>query len=122
MPASRGQQKMAESRQIETNQFLSIYVTCPDRDCARTIATHLLEARLIACANIFDGAQSLYHWQGEIAEDSETILIMKAPATSFDAIEAEVTARHPYDVPCILGWPIVEGHAPYLEWLAEQTN
>ncbi len=117
---------MADSRQSgqsqNSTQFLSLYVTCPDRDCATYIARALLEARLIGCANIFDNARSLYHWQNEIAEGIETILIMKAPATSFDAIEAEVTARHPYDVPCLIAWPIVAGHAPYLDWLAVQTK
>lgn len=117
---------MADSRQSgpkqNSTEFLSIYVTCPDQDWAAAIARALLEARLIACATFFDGAQSLYHWQGEIAEDRETVLIMKARAAAFDAIEAKIKARHPYDVPCILGWPIVAGHAPYLEWLAAETT
>jgi len=45
-----------------------IYVTCPDREVARTIARTLVEEKLIACANIIDGMTSIYRWENKIEE------------------------------------------------------
>lgn len=113
---------MAETRQINADQFISIYVTCPDQACAEQIAHALLDAQLIGCANLIDGARSLYRWQGEIADDRECVMIMKGRADHFPLIEETIRARHPYDVPCIIAWPFVAGHAPYLDWLADETD
>ena len=54
-----------------------VYVVAPHRDAATTIARELVESRLVACANIFDGMTSLYRWEGEIKQDHETVLILK---------------------------------------------
>lgn len=96
---------------------ISIYMTCPDEKSASDIAQNLLGQNLIACANILPAVRSLYKWDGDIQDDAECVVIMKARKADFPAIERTVIEQHPYDVPCLIAWPIVEGHAPYLEWL-----
>ncbi len=44
-----------------------LYITAGSAQEAASIARALLDARLIACANIIDGAKSLYRWEGKIA-------------------------------------------------------
>lgn len=41
-------------------EFVTLYVTAANREEARAIAHTLLQERLIACANIVEGAMSLY--------------------------------------------------------------
>ena len=46
--------------------YIVILVTAKDKKEAAKIARGLLEAKLIACANIIEGVQSLFWWQGKI--------------------------------------------------------
>ena len=43
--------------------------------------------------------RSIYRWQGEICDDSETLAIIKTTRERFDAMRARLVALHPYEVP-----------------------
>ena len=47
-------------------EFLFVYVTCKDRAEALNVGRAVVEARLAACANIIDGIDGIYWWQGEL--------------------------------------------------------
>ena len=102
--------------------FCSVYVTASDRDEAVRIGRALVEERLAACANVIDGARSLYRWEGEVRDDPEAVLILKTRAGLMDALASRVKEMHSYDVPCIVSWPILDGNAEYLSWLAAETD
>ncbi len=80
--------------------MIFIYTTCKDEHEAKTIATKLLEKKLIACANFFP-SQSMYKWKGKIVGDDEIVMILKTTDKNFSKIEKEITTLHSYDVPCI---------------------
>ncbi|MGB0920677.1 MAG: divalent-cation tolerance protein CutA [Alphaproteobacteria bacterium] len=101
---------------------ISIYVTCANGDEAKLIARHLLDKRLVACANILANVTSLYHWQGEIAEDVEVALIAKARATDFDNAAEVIRAHHSYDTPAIMAWPITAMDEATRAWLLAETK
>jgi periplasmic divalent cation tolerance protein len=69
-----------------------IYATAPSLDVAERIAASLLDARLIACANILPGMRAHYLWQGQRQVDEEVVLIMK---TRSDLAEAAIAAARP---------------------------
>lgn len=102
--------------------FCSVYVTASDRDEAVRIGRALVEDRLAACANVIDGARSLYRWEGEVRDDPEAVLILKTRVELMDALASRVKEMHSYDVPCIVSWPILDGNAEYLSWLAAETD
>ena len=62
--------------------FIFIYITNPTKDEAKMIAKHLLEKKLIACANIFP-INSLYWWKDKIADENEFALIVKTTEENF---------------------------------------
>jgi periplasmic divalent cation tolerance protein len=64
------------------------------------------------------GAHSIYRWQGKIEQAEECILIAKALASKFDALQVRVKEMHSYECPCIVAWPIVAGNDDYLKWIA----
>lgn len=99
-----------------------VYVTAEDAETARRIGRAVVEARLAACANVLDGMDSIYWWEGTVQEAREAVLILKTTAERFDALAARVRALHPYDLPCIVALPVVAGHAPYLDWIARETQ
>jgi periplasmic divalent cation tolerance protein len=99
-----------------------LYVTGPDHAAALAIARSLLEERLIACANVIDGATSLYWWEGKIDEAQETVLIAKTTSGHIPDIITRVLKLHPYSCPCVVALPIVAGNPAFLGWIREETT
>lgn len=98
-----------------------IYITAPDRETALSIAQVVVEERLAACANLLDGMTSVYRWEGEIRNDSETVLILKTVQSQLQRLTKRVIELHPYDVPCVMALPVVEGSATYLSWVRDEV-
>lgn len=96
------------------------YIPCPSAGEARRIARLLLAKRVVACANLVP-IQSLYWWEGRIADEAETVLIAKTVAGRADAVEREVRAAHPYKVPCIARCEI-RANADYMEWVKNEVE
>ena len=99
-----------------------IYITTGSRDEALAIARELVESRLAACANIIDGVRSIYRWQRNLESDSETILILKTRRDLVANVIDAVKAKHSYDCPDILEWPIRDGNVDFLSWIAAETR
>ncbi|CAO3446207.1 Periplasmic divalent cation tolerance protein CutA [Azospirillum argentinense] len=102
-------------------EFVFAYITAGSRDEARRIGRALVEERLAACANIFDGMTSIYRWQDAIEEATETVLIAKTRADLFDRLAARVRELHSYDVPCVVELRVGRGNLAYLDWLRDET-
>lgn len=94
-------------------------MTAPDRAEALKIGRVLVEKKLVACINVWDGMQSLYWWEGKIEEAQEAVLIAKTERSKFDSLQLVVKAIHSYKVPCIVALPIEGGNPDYLKWLKE---
>mmetsp|Transcript_34118 Transcript_34118/g.65176 ORF Transcript_34118/g.65176 Transcript_34118/m.65176 type:complete len:155 (-) Transcript_34118:101-565(-) len=100
---------------------VAVYVTVPDKDTGKKVATALIESKLAACVNMIPGVESMYWWQGKVETDQELLLMIKSRASLVDQISAKVQAVHPYDTPEVIAVPITEGSAPYMKWLIEST-
>jgi periplasmic divalent cation tolerance protein len=98
-----------------------VYMTAASREEARKIGRALVEERLAACANVIDGMESVYWWQGKLTEDRETVLIAKTRAELVPALTERVKELHSYTVPCVVALPILAGNPAYLDWLAAET-
>ncbi len=98
-----------------------LYITAGSRDEAKKIGRALVEARLAACANVIDGMESVYWWEGKLTEDREAVLIVKTRADLVDAVTARVKALHSYAVPCVVALPILDGNPGFLAWVATET-
>ena len=71
--------------------------TCPEPDAAR-IARALVE-RGAACVNALPGVRSTYRWKGEVHEDAETLLVVKADDDVVDTLREALGEVHPYELP-----------------------
>lgn len=100
--------------------LIFVYITNPSEKKAKEIANHLLEKKLIACANIFP-ISSLYWWENKIKEDNEHVLIAKTIQKNFQKVKEEVKKIHPYSVPCIIKIP-VEANEGYFEWVEKEVG
>lgn len=98
-----------------------VYVTAKDMSEASKIARHLLEKRLVACANIFN-VHSIYPWWGKVEEADEAAIIMKTRSSMVDDVIREVRKVHSYEVPCIVSYKMEKGFKGYLDWIVSETG
>jgi periplasmic divalent cation tolerance protein len=94
-----------------------ILCTCPDKETAEKIACLLVEAQLAACVNIVPNITSIYQWQGQLERTEENLLLIKASADAYPALEAMIKKHHPYQLPEIIAVPIERGLPEYLHWI-----
>ncbi len=100
---------------------LIVYVTAPAA-IAPALARALVAARVAACVNLLPAVRSIYRWQGEVREEDESLLIIKTAADRFEALKAEVLRRHPYELPEVIAVTVTDAHAPYLQWLLQESS
>lgn len=100
---------------------MSVYVTAPGMDVARRIAQHVVNAKLAACANLLP-IHSIYRWEGALQEEAEVALFLKTRRELLPRLEEAVRTLHPHEVPCIVAFDLVGGHAPYFAWVDRETD
>lgn len=96
--------------------------TCPSPEEAKRIARGLVEERLAACVNLVPGAVSVYHWQGNVCEENEVMLVVKSRRHLLGRLQERLATMHSYEVPEAIAIPVVDGLPAYLEWLDRETN
>src|SRR4051812_1756312 len=104
----------------EEHDAVVVYVTAGTPEEAATLARALVTERLAACVNRVP-VESVYHWQDQVEEAPEVLLIVKTRRAHLDALAARVQALHSYTVPEMIVIPITAGWPPYLHWLAPQN-
>lgn len=92
------------------------------REDAERIARALVEERLAACVNVVPGVVSVYRWKGAVTRDDELLLLIKTRGEKLDELRARLVALHPYELPEVIALPIAGGHAPYLDWIADNVT
>ena len=108
-------------RGIVTDKVL-ILVTTSTRRESRKIARHLVESRLAACVNITQAIQSIYHWEGKLADEREYLLLIKSTRDLFPEVRKTILKIHSYTTPEIICLPIVDGSQAYLRWVGESVK
>ena len=102
-------------------QILMVMSNAPNKESAHALARTLVEAKLAACVNVLPGVQSVYRWQGQIEQADEVTLLIKTTRQQYPQLQQTLVSAHPYDVPELIAWPITEGYAPYLQWVAAEA-
>jgi periplasmic divalent cation tolerance protein len=97
-------------------------MTAGDLAEAEKIAQALVDERLAACVNIFDGVRSVFRWQGSVQSGREVVMIAKTVEDRFDELRERVIELHSYELPCIVARPVSGGHPGFLEWIEAETD
>lgn len=101
--------------------MIVIHTTTATRSQATALARAALRDRLAACVTLNEALFSLYHWQGDIAEEAEIGLVFKTTAECREALIACIRDNHPYDLP-VISWSEHETASPAADWLAAETG
>lgn len=95
---------------------LVVMVTVPPAGAAE-LARALVEHRLAGCVNLLPGVQTIYRWGGEVAEEAETLLLIKTNGERYPELERFIKEHHPYEVPEIVALPVDRASPEFLRWL-----
>jgi periplasmic divalent cation tolerance protein len=99
-----------------------VITNLPDEASAMALARKLVDERLAACVNVFDGCTSVYRWQGKKESAREVPIFIKTLAQHYAQLEQLINAMHPYELPEIIAVPIGNGLPAYLKWIADETS
>ncbi|MBK1832750.1 divalent-cation tolerance protein CutA [Roseibacillus ishigakijimensis] len=96
--------------------------TFGDFAAARSVVRELVERELVACGTILPGATSIYRWEGELCEEEEVLVLLKAAGEQYPAIEKALGDLHPYDEPEIVALDFAAASPGYLAFLLGESR
>lgn len=99
----------------------TIYVTAPSGE-AQALAQTIVTERFAACANILPNGTSVYHWNGVVESETETIILFKASDNVVEAACKRIKELHSYDVPCIVVMAHNFADSDYQQWISSECQ
>jgi len=97
-----------------------VYITNPSLEKAKELAKHLLNKRIVACANIYQ-SNSMYWWEGAIVDEDEYIMVAKTVEENFDVLRREVLELHDYQIPSIIKIPAI-ANQQFVQWIRSEVR
>jgi len=102
--------------------YVVVLVTTKNALEAKKIAKHLLNKKLIACANIIKGVESFFLWKGKVDSAREAMMVIKTKKSLFAKVKKEIEAIHSYDVCEVIALPINQGNKKYFDWIQSSVK
>jgi len=98
-----------------------VMTTCANEEDAKPIIDVLLSNGLAACVQVLP-INSYYLWKGDVANDSEVLLLIKCKKSKYEKIQNEILNFHKYEIPEIIQLPISDGLDKYLAWIDDPRD
>jgi periplasmic divalent cation tolerance protein len=102
--------------------YVVCFVTVDTRESAEIIAVSLVQEKIAACVNIISQVRSIYSWKNKICDEKEFLLIIKTKYSLFETLKTRVKQAHPYEIPEIICFNILDGLPEYLNWINDSTQ
>jgi len=99
-------------------KLLAVHTTVASLDAARRMARALVERKLAACAQIGE-IESLYAWQGALANEREFRILFKTTEARVAEVEVAIRALHDYALPAIHAVALEHVDPAYGRWIEE---
>jgi len=104
-----------------TEQICEVIITADSEDWLVSFTRSLVEDRLVACGQHVGPIRSIYRWDGTVNDDRETRVALHTRASLVPQVIDRTRQAHPYEVPCILAFPIQAGNPDYVQWVISET-
>lgn len=95
---------------------IAVVTTVGSKKEARSIALALVEAKLVACAQI-SKIDSVYAWKGAIEHGKEYRILLKTTEARYDAVERAIRDLHSYELPAIHAFAFAHVSHAYGDWI-----
>jgi periplasmic divalent cation tolerance protein len=99
-----------------------VVVTADDADWLAGFTRTLVDERLAACGHLLNPIRSVYRWAGAVHDEAEARVALHTRRSLVPAVVARTNELHPYDVPCVIALPLVDGNPEYLRWIVAETR
>ena len=99
-------------------KLLAVHTTVASLDAARRMARALVERKLAACAQIGE-IESLYAWQGALANEREFRILFKTTDARVAEVEAAIRELHDYELPAIHAVALEHVDPAHGRWIEE---
>jgi periplasmic divalent cation tolerance protein len=99
-----------------------VLTTIANEEEAVALVRELLDRRLVACGTIFARARSIYRWENKMADEHESVLMLKTRSGCVEGLRRAFNELHPYKVPELLAIPVTGGLERYLGWINTETS
>jgi len=106
----------------QPDDILVVMVTAASMDEATRISEGVVKARLAACATTIPTVQSMYWWEGKIASERESMIVLKTTRSRYPELENMIRAMHSYKVPEIIAVQTCAGSMAYVQWVRDETT
>jgi periplasmic divalent cation tolerance protein len=103
------------------DEVCEVVITAPDAEWLASFTRDLVESRLAAAGHNITEVRSIYRWQGQVFDRAEARVALHTRRSLVPQIIERANQRHPYEVPCVVALPIVDGSANYINWILDQT-
>jgi periplasmic divalent cation tolerance protein len=103
------------------DEVCEVVITGPSQEWVATFAQQLVDDRLAACGHIISVIRSIYRWQDKMHDETEARVALHTRSSLISAIVDRANRDHPYDVPCVIAVPIVDGNPAYVGWVLRET-
>jgi len=107
---------------VKSLNYVQIQFAIDDPQRADEIVASLLTEELIACGQRTGPMVSRYWWKGSLEQTEEWLVLLKTRAELTSQVTEAVVNRHPYETPEVIALAIIDGAAPYLEWIRHSTT
>ncbi|MBS3997075.1 MAG: divalent-cation tolerance protein CutA [Hydrogenophaga sp.] len=101
--------------------MLMVVTTVATREEARGMAHELVRRHLAACVQIH-AIESVYEWNGTVAQDAEWRLMLKTRADVYPAVEAAILELHRYELPAVFAVPVSQASTAYGDWVMQSAQ
>ena len=105
-----------------TEEICEVIITAPDPDWLATFTRQLVEDRLAACGHNIHTVRSIYEWDGALHDRTEARVALHTRRSLVAAVTAVTNRDHPYDLPCVIALPVVDGNPDYVTWVLRETE
>ena len=103
------------------SDFCVVMTTASSAACVQRLIDAALGEKLAACVQAMP-ISSHFVWKGEVMRESETLLLFKAKASDYAALQETIRAAHDYETPEIIRLDVAAGLPAYLAWIAASTR
>jgi periplasmic divalent cation tolerance protein len=105
-----------------TTAISEVIMTADNPEWLTAFTRQLVEERWCACGQQVNPIRSIYRWQGAIQDDPEIRVALHTRTALVPGLIDRIKKDHPYEVPCILAFPVDEANPDYVAWVETETR
>ena len=99
------------------DKFYEVKTTFSNQEESLLLARKTVQEKLAACAQVIPNMTAVYHWENEIEEATEFLVVMKTEESLLKKLFAKIRSLHSYKTPEIIAVPIKKVDTDYSKWL-----